>query len=399
MEPGERDPMDEIRLPFEAGDIFVQAHANGAILVVQDDYGWRLATLPDAVVSAAQVAERGGRVLLGHEDLDARTVEVLDAVRTSGATILEFGTVIPPMTWPQGTTPLMTAATDHRHDLLDDLLDRGVPAGDTDEVGATALHHAAHAGNEHAVDALLSAGLDPAAVDRHERTPADLARLGGHVALAERLATGRHAADDATPQRDVEFRGAAGRFAYEAFGVGFTSVLAVLYAAQLANVWSLLVLAFVPGMLWFGRHLLWSGGPLSVRSDTLHVLTLTGVRRIPLREVKGVIALPATGVRGAPWNLLLLQDRVGREATRARLRAPEPGLLSEADADRLVHVASRVFVVIMGRTPATDRVLRAVRPALSRPDVVANVWWHDLEGRTHMEVMARVRRGRREADE
>lgn len=240
------NPTDEIRLPFEAGDIFVRAHANGAILVVQDDYRWRLATLADAVASAAAVAERGGRVLLGHEELDVRSREVLDAVRASGATIVEFGTVIPPMTWPQGTTPLMTAATDHLHDLLDDLLLRGVPADGTDDVGATVLHHAAHAGNQHAVDALLSAGLHPEATDQHGRTPAVLARLGGHDAVAHRLAASAHADQPAAPQGDVEFRGAAGRFAYEAFAVGFTSVFAVLYAAQLANRWSLLVLAFIP---------------------------------------------------------------------------------------------------------------------------------------------------------
>lgn len=54
--------------------------------------------------------------------------------------------------------------------------------------------------------------------------------------------------------------------------------------------------------------------------------------------------------------------------------------------------------MIMGRTSATDRVLQAIRPPLSRPDVVANVWWHDLEGRTHWEVMQRVHGGRGPVD-
>lgn len=181
------DRTDEIRLPFEPGDRFIQVHENGAILVVADDYQWNLATIGQAVAVALEAIEHGTRVLLGHEVLDDRTIAVLESVRRTGVEIVDFGTVIPPMTWPDGTTPLMTAVSLGRHDLIEDLLARGAPVDATDVAGGTALHHAAHAGDEVACDLLLAAGADPTARDGLGRSPADHAVAAGHVALALRL--------------------------------------------------------------------------------------------------------------------------------------------------------------------------------------------------------------------
>lgn len=186
MEPDAGAPED-VRLPFETGDRFMQVHADGAILVVADDYQWNLASIGQAVAVALEAVGNGTRILVDHGILDDRTTAVLESVRRTGASVVDFGTVIPPMTWPHGTTPLMTAAAQARNDLIEDLLARGFPADATDDSGATALHHAAHSGNEAGAVLLLAAGLDPSATDHEGRTPGQLARAAGHVELAALL--------------------------------------------------------------------------------------------------------------------------------------------------------------------------------------------------------------------
>lgn len=373
---------DEIRLPFEPGDRFVQVHANGAILVVADDYQWNLATLGQAVGVGVEAVERGTRVLVGHEVLDDRTVAVLEAVRATGAEVVDFGTVIPPMTWPDGTTPLMTAAALGRHDLVADLIDRGVPADQLDDAGATALHHAAYAGHGAAVDVLVAAGVDPAQVDLRGRTPADLARLGGHGAVADRLDG---------PRPDVRFgAGAWVKWAYLLLGVGMLVVFALVWGLGAGMPWSLLVLAMTVAVLWVFRYLPASGAPLALRDgSTLTALTIRGIVRLPLAEVRGVIAVPAHGVHGAPWQLVLCQDRAGRRSTPSGLRRVQPMFISEDDAERFAGVADRHLVLVLGRGASTDRVLTALRGPLSRPDVAVNDVWRQLEGRSSSELFQR----------
>jgi len=296
---------------------------------------------------------------------------VLESVRHTGATVVDFGTVIPPMTWPNQTTPLMTAATQGRNDLVEDLLARGYP------------HDAAD---------------DPAARDANQRTPADLARMAGHHRLASRL--------DPTPDAPhppiigadgaVRFgRGAAGTFLYNVAAVVLVLGLFVPYAIVLANVWSLVILAWVALLVWFQRHLPWAAGPLALRDDTLALLTLRGVVHLPLAQVRGVPATPAHGIHGAPWHLILCQDLVGRQSTPARLRDLEPAFISMADAERFAAVANRHVVIIMGRGPATDRLFTALRPGLDRPDVVGNRWWDELGHRSAWDVMTQRRQDRR----
>ncbi|KAG7278562.1 hypothetical protein CRUP_033430 [Coryphaenoides rupestris] len=69
------------------------------------------------------------------------------------------------------------------------LLSRGAgPRVADPSTGSTPLHDAARAGFPDTVRALLESSADPAARDRWERLPADLAREGGHgdvVALLE----------------------------------------------------------------------------------------------------------------------------------------------------------------------------------------------------------------------
>ena len=77
--------------------------------------------------------------------------------------------------------------------VVDDLIDRGVDVDARDDNGGTALHHAAFAGNGHAVRRLLDAGAAPDVVDANGRTPLGVARLAGHhpvVDLLDRGSTG-----------------------------------------------------------------------------------------------------------------------------------------------------------------------------------------------------------------
>lgn len=53
--------------------------------------------------------------------------------------------------------------------------------------GWTPLHGAAAAGDAVVVEALLVAGADPSAANEDRKTAADLARAGGHTTVAERL--------------------------------------------------------------------------------------------------------------------------------------------------------------------------------------------------------------------
>ncbi len=92
-----------------------------------------------------------------------------------------------------GWTPLMRAAFEKRSSVVSALL--GSPGLDLDarnEVGATALHLAAFRGSADIVEALMSHGSAPNAVDDEGRTPAEAAVQGGHHALAARLASLSH---------------------------------------------------------------------------------------------------------------------------------------------------------------------------------------------------------------
>jgi len=387
---------DEIRLPFEPGDHFVQVNANGAILVVADDYRWNLATTGQAVAVAQEAVETATRVLVGHEVLDDRTVAVLDAVRATGAEVVDFGTVVPPMTWPQGTTPLMTAAAQGRPDLLEDLLARGYPVDDRDDLGGTALHHAALAGDAGAAWRLLDAGADPAAVDAHGRTPGALAAGAGHHDLARTLppagaggsAIGGVPGSPAADGGRIDFgAGPTGRLGYLLVGLVVVVGLFTVYAVQVGGPLGLFVLALGGLAAWTQRGLLRAAAPAALDGDVLEVRTPLGKRRVPLREVRGVLAVPPVTVTGGPWRLVLLQDAVGARTSPSRLRGLDALLVPAEDAERFAALADRHLVVVLGRGPRTDDVVRALRGPLDRPDVVGNRWWDELRRRLPSEVL------------
>jgi ankyrin repeat protein len=74
------------------------------------------------------------------------------------------------------------------------LIEHGADVNARQEGDWTALHEVAANGYDELVDALLSAGADPASTSATGQTPADLAGANGHAELAARL---RLAARDA----------------------------------------------------------------------------------------------------------------------------------------------------------------------------------------------------------
>jgi ankyrin repeat protein len=84
-------------------------------------------------------------------------------------------------------TPLHAAVSRGSAAIVTRLLAAGAAVDARQQGGFTALHAAAKAGREDLVRALLAAGADRQARTGDGRSPADLARLGGHVALASLL--------------------------------------------------------------------------------------------------------------------------------------------------------------------------------------------------------------------
>lgn len=149
-------------------------------------------------------------------------------------------------------------------------------------------------------------------------------------------------------------------------------------AISRADVWSLPLLAFVALVSWTQGHLLRAGGPRRLREGTLELRTLTGIRRLPLDEVEGVVFVPPPGVNGAPGLLVLCQDHLGRTSTPDRLRALGTRDLTPDEAERLAGIAARHIVVVLGRGRHTDRVLASLVPALRDVGPVGNRWWSEL---------------------
>lgn len=89
-----------------------------------------------------------------------------------------------------GRTPLHIAAHKGFREIIEMLLGAGSKSDIADGDGKTALHLAAGNGDLGAVGLLLNHGADISAVDNTGKRPGDLARLGGHRAVAELLLPG-----------------------------------------------------------------------------------------------------------------------------------------------------------------------------------------------------------------
>lgn len=88
---------------------------------------------------------------------------------------------------PMRVTPLHSAVSARREDVIVLLLEAGADPNVRQQAGWTPLHGAAHNGHLSVVDRLLDAGADPSAASDDGRTPLDMAEEAGHPDVAGRL--------------------------------------------------------------------------------------------------------------------------------------------------------------------------------------------------------------------
>jgi ankyrin repeat protein len=86
-----------------------------------------------------------------------------------------------------GRTPLHVAAHNRCKEIVALLLSAGANPRSRDSSDATALHWAAVGGDPQVIEKLLAAGADVNAVDKDSLTPRELARMRGHAEIADLL--------------------------------------------------------------------------------------------------------------------------------------------------------------------------------------------------------------------
>ena len=95
----------------------------------------------------------------------------------------------------KNSTALHYAARFGKEAVTAQLLQAGASVSAVDNVyGSTPLHYAALNGKSSIANLLLQANTSPTAVDKYGRSPAQLAKLHGHDAVAARLLEAEQAA-------------------------------------------------------------------------------------------------------------------------------------------------------------------------------------------------------------
>lgn len=347
------------------GDIYLYAHANGAIYLGYGDGRSMLVTLADAVDAAEGCAAAGCRVVVGNDD-EPIAVHVVERVRAASVPVEAFAPAAPPHSWGSGTDALMEAASIGNDLLLDDLVARGADVGHRDASGSTALHHAAANGNLHAIDALVDGGADLDLANAEGFTPLQLARAcREHDAASRLIERGAAPSGIAGARSGVRFSRAHAGTAYVWLVPAAFVVVAVAAAWPLTPLVALGLAAFAgavavvapPRPFWLG------GIPQRLDATVLTVRRPFGrTRTVDLAEVTvaGLGGSTHRGARlGARW--ILLGHPAGTPVTRRSLRRL---LVPPQDLDALAARMDRIVVVPLagGRT---DEVIRPVGNALS----------------------------------
>lgn len=291
----DRSPVGSHRI--EPGDVYLYAHANGAILEMTTDERSRLVTLAEAEAIVHGCHQAGHRVFTAQEDtLIARmAIATLDA---TGVPLLTVADAARPQHWPNGSTALIEAAAVGNDRILDDLVERGVELDQVDDSGSTALHHAAANGNLHALEALVAGGAEIDRVNVMGLTPHMLANATRQADAARQLSAVGGATLGA--DRVVSF----GRSNDPSLFFWALLPLAMLAAAvpflwPVSVVDGLVLLAALSGWAVLSPPLaFWTGGaPRRLDGTVLTLRSLTmGLRRVDLTEATGA-AVGGAGTR------------------------------------------------------------------------------------------------------
>ena len=359
-EPNARVPPPELG----PGDVYVYAHANGAVFVLDADGRSRLAPL-DEVISVAEGCHAAGSVVRAAWDAAPLAEGAVARLRDRGIPLDVVDGAPAPQVWNDGTDALMEAAAHGNDALLDDLIARGATVHDRDASGSTALHHAAANGNVHAIEVLVAAGSDPDARNARGFTPYRLATATRSVAAAQRLADlGADAGAGGTETVTFSRSHLGAVWVWLLLPVLNLVTAAILWVTVGPVAGLLAAVALLAVAIWIAPpRAFWTGGaPRRLDGTMLHIRGLRGDRRIDLTQVDAA-AIGGSQGRQAAWGArwLLLHHAEGApvdEATLRRLQIPE--------AERAAVAArfGRVLVVPLAGGDH-EEVIAAVGDALS----------------------------------
>lgn len=311
------------------GDVYVHAHANGAVFVLESDGRSRLAPLEEALAVGRACHAAGCSVRFGQEP-GPLADDVVRRFHEHGVPLDVVEGGVAPQTWDDGTTALMEAAAVGNDRLLDDLVARRATVPDRDASGSTALHHAAVNGNLHAIDALVAAGLSPDDGNAEGFTPYRLAVAARQLVAAQRLAD--LGADTSAGTAEVMTFHRSHRMAMFVWLVlpVIQLIAAVIIGVTVHPLAGLVTAAVLLAVLrWIAPpRAFWAGGaPRRLDGTTLTVQGLGAPREIDLRLVTAAAIGGSSGQQaawGARWVVLDHPDGppVDRDVLR-RLQIPE----------------------------------------------------------------------------
>lgn len=162
---------DERFPPLEGSDLYLYLHPDGVLSLTSSDGRVAQSPLPEVIESIHRSQSDGATVWVSGPD-SPLGLAALDAIFESEPIPLQpWSATAPPVRWPSGANGFLAAARFGQDHILDDLCDRGVDLGWTDDEGNTALHDAAFGKNRHGVARLLREGADPTRRNDQGLTP------------------------------------------------------------------------------------------------------------------------------------------------------------------------------------------------------------------------------------
>lgn len=168
-------------------DVYLYAHASAAITRVYPDGTADDSITLNVALAAVETADAAhGRIWVAGDDAPL-AVDTLTALGSPGVRLQPFEATAAPYGWIKGASSIISAINEGRTDLARDLIERHADVHQADQLGFTALHYAAAAGDLAAIDALLGAGADVNAVSWAGDRPRDQALLWEQGDAADRL--------------------------------------------------------------------------------------------------------------------------------------------------------------------------------------------------------------------